>query len=92
MTERISAADLRRYLDGKKVTKGCHTCGGTSFVVDDEEASGVRPVIVAPKFPGYHLPSARTTEIVVVFCTDCGVGQFYNRRTIADWLHANPED
>ena len=72
MTGKISAASLRRYLDGKKLTKGCQACGSTSLAVDGAQASDA------------------LSEIVMVFCSDCGTGRFYNRRTILEWLQANP--
>ena len=72
MTGKISAANLRRYLDGKKLTKGCQACGSTALAVDGAEALDVLP------------------DIVMVFCSDCATGRFYNRQTILDWLEANP--
>jgi hypothetical protein len=61
----------------------CSACGGTSFELQDESISG--DVYALPSHPAND-GVVGGTQVVVVWCKDCGCIRLHRRKLIEDWL------
>lgn len=87
----ISGTDFGRFLQAQNATRPCEACGGTQFSAWDETSQNSRTMIMAPKFPGFDIMGADALEIALTSCKNCGAVRLFNRKTIAEWLAANPK-
>ena len=87
----ISVDDVERFMTAKNALRACGACGVLAgYETFDEVAMAKRYAILRFQFPGYETVGMEASEIVVVECRNCAAVRVHNRKTIADWVHANP--
>lgn len=78
LTRQIGAADIRKFMTGKRIT-GCAVCAHYDWSVKDD-MTAIRCAGSA------HDQPVSNVAIIMLVCQNCGAMQFHDRTVIARWL------
>ncbi|MGC0326259.1 putative Zn finger protein [Bradyrhizobium sp. USDA 326] len=90
-TKPIPQSEIVRFMQAKTPHAKCSGCGQSSFaLVNEENINGAgleaRMALTGYPFPGYDIFKARTTDVVVFMCNNCGTVWQLSRKPVCDWL------
>jgi predicted nucleic-acid-binding Zn-ribbon protein len=91
----LPRSEIVRFLSAKLQNPRCPCCGGNDFATlneEDVDGRGLkgRAAAITFPFPAYDIFQAKSTDLIVISCNNCGHVLNFLRAKAIEWLSANP--